>query len=68
MLKRTVAELSVAEYSFTGIETRPKRSDRDAIERAAIEDSSIAPGQTECGMLQRTRSIRTGTVPCHPRR
>src|SRR5690606_35659509 len=35
-LKRMVAELSVAEYSFTGIETRPKDSDREAIERAAI--------------------------------
>ena len=37
-LKRMLAELSVAEYSRTGIDTRPKLRDSDAIERAAIEN------------------------------
>jgi hypothetical protein len=30
------AELSVAEYSLTGMETKPKVKERDAIERAGI--------------------------------
>jgi len=34
-LKRTAALLSVAEYTFTGIETSPKLSESDAIERKA---------------------------------
>src|SRR5678815_5827440 len=36
MLKRTVAELSVAEYSLTGIDTRPNERESDAIDRAGI--------------------------------
>ena len=40
MWKRTLAALSVAEYSLTGIETRPKLSEREAIERAAMASPS----------------------------
>jgi hypothetical protein len=36
MLKRTVPEDSVAEYSFTGMLTRPKLRDREARDRAAM--------------------------------
>src|SRR5947209_3893591 len=36
MLKLTAEELSVAENSRTGIETRPKLRDSDAIDRAAM--------------------------------
>jgi hypothetical protein len=32
-------ELSVAVYSFTGMETSPKESDKDAIERAGMSIS-----------------------------
>jgi hypothetical protein len=32
----TALDVSVAEYSFTGIDTRPKLRVREAIERAAI--------------------------------
>src|SRR2546428_9490416 len=35
-LKPTLDELSVAEYSFTGIDTSPKLSDSEAMERAAM--------------------------------
>src|SRR5437868_11294513 len=35
-LKRIVSEDSVAEYSFTGMDTSPKLSDSDAMERAAM--------------------------------
>jgi hypothetical protein len=34
-LKRRAEELSVAEYSLMGMETNPKLSERDAIDRAA---------------------------------
>src|SRR4051812_41120285 len=36
MLKLTPPELSVAENTLTGIDTRPKLSDREAMERAAM--------------------------------
>jgi hypothetical protein len=35
-LNRMVAELSVAEYSFTGMETNPKPRVSEAMERAAM--------------------------------
>src|SRR5579862_9919713 len=35
-LKRMAAELSVAEYSLIGMDTKPKVSERDAIERAGM--------------------------------
>src|SRR6478609_8324495 len=62
MLNFTDPADSVAEYSFTGIDTRPKLSDREAIERAAMT-SFLGPSCTElagglrCGgtvMVERT--------------
>src|SRR5215831_17632727 len=44
MLKRTVAELSVAECSLTGIDTRPNERESDAIERAAMRSSHRCAG------------------------
>lgn len=38
-LNRTADELSVAEYTLTGIDTNPNVSDRVATERAAIAGS-----------------------------
>src|SRR5450631_4530040 len=38
MLNLTLAELSVAVYSRTGIETKPKLKVREAIERAAMSN------------------------------
>src|SRR5437764_969597 len=35
-LNFTAPDDSVAEYSFTGMDTRPKLNDRDAMERAAM--------------------------------
>ena len=35
-LKRMAAELSVAEYSLTGIDTNPNASESDAMEREGI--------------------------------
>jgi len=36
MLNLTVPDGSVAEYSFTGIDTRPKLTVREAMDRAAM--------------------------------
>src|SRR5664279_1561710 len=66
MLKRTAAELSVAEYSLTGIDTRPNERDSEAIERAAIPTPLSPRGPR--APAWRTRSIRARAVPCHPDR
>src|SRR5436190_3275365 len=48
MLKRTAAELSVAEYSLTGIDTRPNERESDAIERAAMRAPQSRSGPPRC--------------------
>jgi aspartokinase len=69
-LKRTVAELSVAEYSLTGIDTRPKPSDSDAMERAAM---GLPPGERRKGSMpffraevNRRRTRRGSECPTNP--
>jgi hypothetical protein len=41
MLKRTVDDDSVAEYSFTGMLTRPKLKVNVAMERAAMKPPAV---------------------------
>jgi hypothetical protein len=49
-LNLTSEALSVAEYSLTGMETRPKDNDSDAIERAGMCFSSQASTVRRLGM------------------
>jgi len=44
MLNLTVPDDSVAECSFTGIDTRPKLTVREAMDRAAMIRISWSPG------------------------
>src|SRR5262245_1793015 len=54
MLKRTVAEDSVAEYSLTGMDTNPKLKVSDAMERAAMNRLLTAgDGQHTASAFQR---------------
>src|SRR5208337_1503348 len=59
-LKRMPPELSVAGKTFTGIDTRPKVSDREAMERAAI-----GPPSFEAGLAR--DSARPFTLDAPPR-
>src|SRR5580692_6127215 len=63
MLNRTSAPLSVAEYSLTGMVTRPKDNDSDAIERAGICFSSRAGtgASAQHGRLPESGSFRCDT-------
>src|SRR5688500_1191326 len=56
-LKLTPPELSVAEYSFTGIDTKPKLSESDAIERAAMRGSCVL--ENRAVSLARTQRFDT---------
>src|SRR5678815_5930840 len=73
MLKRTVAELSVAENSLTGIDTRPNERDSDAIERAAMRSSteslgSVAPARADRQHTSNARALSPGGVAPRRRR
>src|SRR5208283_261492 len=55
-LKRIPPELSVAGKTFTGIDTRPKVREREAIERAAIGPPSFEAGSIRVASCVSVRS------------
>ena len=60
-LKRIALELSVAEYSFTGIETRPKLSESDAIARGMeVSRKGLRAGNVE---RMKSPSFHSQAVP-----
>src|SRR5271169_203507 len=60
-LKRIPPELSVAGKTFTGIDTRPKVSEREAIERAAIGPPSFEAGSLRVAPRASVRPRRAAT-------
>src|SRR5688572_14612938 len=56
-LKLTPPALSVAEYSFTGIDTSPKLRDNEAIERAAMRHLREKQGETRLAGFAGTRKL-----------
>src|SRR5438094_4695756 len=52
-LKPMLDELSVAEYSFTGIDTSPKLSDSEAMERAAMSAPRIFATEGQISAIRR---------------
>lgn len=66
-LKRIAFELSVAEYSFTGIETRPKLSESEAMARG-IEDSKGRPqGRQRSAQEEAIFRLRAVLMPLRSR-
>src|SRR5882672_858966 len=64
MLKLTLAELSVAEKSFTGMDTRPKLRVSEARERAAMRISLTR----RVGLLEEARTLgRNASIVGNPR-
>src|SRR5271170_8188301 len=67
-LKRMPPELSVAGKTFTGMETRPKVSDSEAIERAAIGAPSFEAGSLRVAPSASVHPGRAATRFHEPRR
>jgi hypothetical protein len=65
-LNLTAPDDSVAEYSFTGIDTRPKLKESDAMERAAMGTFLVAVKAADGWAVRREVNGRAGGTPWVP--